>query len=82
MNPHITFKFANIFYHWAQFDPSDSNLQKIIIIKNVTQVYVSGTLGLFVDYLNSSLNETIPPPTPLIHPEYMLRYYGEICRSP
>src|SRR4029434_2514285 len=51
----------------------------LIVLKSFTQVY---GLGLFVDYLNSPLNKTIPPPIPLIHPEYMLRDYGEICRSP
>src|SRR4029434_11156689 len=74
--------FSHIYYAWGQFDPSNLNLQKIIIIFFFTHVFVSGTLGLFVDYLNSPLNKTIPPPTPLIHPEYMLRDYGEICRSP
>ena len=50
-NPPITFKFTNIFYAWGQFDPNNLNLQNIIIIYNTfcTQVYVSGTLGLFVD---------------------------------
>ena len=82
LNPPITFKFTNIFYPWGQFDPSNLNLQKMIIIKKCTQVYVSGTLCLFVDYLNSPLNKTIPPPIPLIHPENILHDYGEICISP
>ena len=43
---------THIYYAWGQFDPSNLNLQKMIIIF-FTQVYVSGTLGLFVDYLNS-----------------------------
>ena len=45
--------FTHIYYAWGQFDPSNLNLQKMIIIFFFTQVYVSGTLGLFVDYLNS-----------------------------
>ena len=62
VNHPITFKFTYIFYPWGQFDPSNLNLQKMIIIKKCAQVYVSGTLCLFVDYLNSPLNKTIPPP--------------------
>ena len=44
---------THIYYAWDQFDPSNLNLQKMIIIIFFTQVYVSGTLGLLVDYLNS-----------------------------
>lgn len=45
-NPSVIFKCTNIFYPWDQFDPTNLNL------------YVSGSLCLFVDYLNTPLNIT------------------------
>ena len=54
--------YCNIFYPRGQFDGSNLNLRKMIIVKIVTEMYVSGTF--FVDYLNIPLNKTYPPPTP------------------
>ena len=48
--------YSNIIYPWGQFDPSNLSIQKTVIIKVVTQVYTSGTLWVFVNYLENILN--------------------------
>ena len=59
-------------YPRGHFDPSCLNLQKMIIIKTVTQIYVLGALCSFVDYLNNHLNKILPQP-PLHPPHYTSR---------
>lgn len=53
------FTLTNTVYNWFQFYLSNLIIQKNVIIKVVTHVYMSGTLMfVFINYLNSILNET------------------------
>ena len=72
------------FLLWGQFDPSSLKLKTMIIFQIVTNMYVSGALGILVDYLNNHLNKTLTQPStdPFIHPEFLLCDYRKIYESP